>query len=87
VRNLHPVLFGVYDDVIYHHGAGFRRTLTRLDMIEVEEEARRQSADGDVPEELFARLTHEHQHRNIDLTMSVYREALADDDFWRRLFY
>ena len=26
-RNLHPILFGVYDDLIYHHGAGFRRTL------------------------------------------------------------
>jgi hypothetical protein len=87
VRNLHPVLFGVYDDLIYHHGAGFRRTLTRVDMIEVEEEARRQSPDGEVPEELLAGLTHEHQHRNIDLTMSVYREALADDEFWRRLFY
>lgn len=23
-RNPHPLLFGVYDDVVYHHGAGFR---------------------------------------------------------------
>lgn len=30
-RNLHPVLFGVYADLIYHHGAGFRQAVTRLD--------------------------------------------------------
>jgi hypothetical protein len=30
--NLDPVLFGVYGDTVYHHGAGFRglRHLTRL---------------------------------------------------------
>lgn len=86
-RNLHPVLFGVYEDLIYHHGAGFRRTLTRVDMIEVTEEARLRAGDGEVPDELFERLTNEHMRRNADLTMSVYREALADDEFWRRLFY
>jgi hypothetical protein len=27
----HPVLFGIYEDLIYHHGAGFRRPVTALD--------------------------------------------------------
>lgn len=27
--NLHPVFFGVYDDLIYHHGAGFRENECR----------------------------------------------------------
>src|SRR3990172_5649332 len=31
-RNLHPVFFAAYDRVIYHHGAGFRDVLTRLDL-------------------------------------------------------
>jgi hypothetical protein len=31
-RNLHPVWFGVYGDVIYHHGAGFRAPLSRVDL-------------------------------------------------------
>ena len=31
-RNPHPVLFGVYGDVIYHHGAGFRLPVTRGDL-------------------------------------------------------
>jgi hypothetical protein len=30
-KNLHPVFFAVYEGVIYHHGSGFRRTLTRFD--------------------------------------------------------
>ncbi|HLX70671.1 MAG TPA: hypothetical protein VKV04_13675 [Verrucomicrobiae bacterium] len=32
-RNPHPVLFGVYDALVYHHGAGFRGSVTRLDEI------------------------------------------------------
>lgn len=32
-RNLHPVWFGVYGDLIYHHGAGFREPFGRVDSI------------------------------------------------------
>jgi len=31
--DLHPVWFGIYDNVIYHHGAGFRRPLARIDVL------------------------------------------------------
>jgi hypothetical protein len=31
-RNLHPVLFGIYGGFLYHHGAGFRRPVTRHDI-------------------------------------------------------
>ena len=30
-RNLHPLFFGVYGDVLYHHGAGFRNPRSRTD--------------------------------------------------------
>ncbi|HMC38572.1 MAG TPA: hypothetical protein VKI19_02855 [Acidimicrobiales bacterium] len=30
-RNAHPILFGIYDGHIYHHGAGFRAPATRAD--------------------------------------------------------
>ncbi len=30
-HNLHPLLFGVYDNLIYHHGAAFRQPGTRVD--------------------------------------------------------
>ncbi len=33
-RNLHPVLFGVYDDLVYHHGSSFHRTTTQVDRFE-----------------------------------------------------
>lgn len=31
--NLHPLFFGIYDNVVYHHGAGFRRPYCRMDAI------------------------------------------------------
>jgi hypothetical protein len=32
-HNLHPLFFGVYGDVVYHHGAGFRKKgVSRIDM-------------------------------------------------------
>lgn len=30
-RNLHPLWFGVYGDIVYHHGASFRERVSRLD--------------------------------------------------------
>jgi hypothetical protein len=29
--NLHPLWFGVYGDIVYHHGAGFRAPMSRID--------------------------------------------------------
>src|SRR5262245_28928283 len=36
--DLHPVWFGIYDDLIYHHGAGFRRPLARIDVLHAKNE-------------------------------------------------
>ncbi len=33
--NLHPLWFGVYGDVVYHHGAGFRWAVGRVDLQQV----------------------------------------------------
>jgi hypothetical protein len=33
-RDLHPLFFAVYGDVVYHHGAGFRKPVVRLDLVE-----------------------------------------------------
>jgi hypothetical protein len=30
--DIHPLFFGVYDNVIYHHGAGFRDPISRTEM-------------------------------------------------------
>lgn len=29
--NIHPLWFGVYEDVVYHHGGGFRAAISRYD--------------------------------------------------------
>lgn len=31
--NPHPLWFGIYDDVVYHHGAGYRSPVSRIDWI------------------------------------------------------
>ncbi len=33
-HDLHPVWFAVYGDHVYHHGAGFRRRVSRVDVAE-----------------------------------------------------
>ncbi|WP_206814372.1 hypothetical protein [Chroococcus sp. FPU101] len=33
--NYHPVNLGVYEDLIYHHGSGFRSSLTRKDLVDM----------------------------------------------------
>jgi hypothetical protein len=46
-RDLHPVWFGVYADVAYHHGAGFRRDkVSRADLRALAEERRRGGSLG-----------------------------------------
>lgn len=30
-KDLHPLWFGIYDDLVYHHGAGFRAARSRID--------------------------------------------------------
>src|SRR4051812_29264385 len=45
-RDLHPIMFGVYGDLVYHHCAGFREPLTRLDSADI----RRRVAEIDPPD-------------------------------------
>lgn len=32
MKNLHPLWFGIYENLIYHHGAGFRVPISRIDL-------------------------------------------------------
>jgi hypothetical protein len=38
--NLHPLWFGIYEGLIYHHGAGFRDPLSRVDSERIAAKAR-----------------------------------------------
>ncbi len=52
-RNLHPLFFGVYDHVIYHHGAGFREAWSRRDQVDA---GTPQSLQGLLIPQVLARL-------------------------------
>ncbi len=75
-HNPHPVLFGVYGGVIYHHGAGFRWPFTRSDvkqLVSVES----------LPEGPAVRRAGE---RNRMLSESVFERIQCDEPGWKSEF-
>lgn len=73
-RNPHPLLFGIYGDVIYHHGAGFRTPSTRVDW---ELAASRETPGMDRWE--VGRTLVERNSRRSD---EVFREIEDDEPGW-----
>jgi len=49
---LHPVFFSVYERLVYHHGAGFRRKVSRADLVGQEPTATSRALIGAENEEL-----------------------------------
>jgi hypothetical protein len=49
-KNLHPVFFGIYGGVIYHHGAGFRKPYSRADKVGLQRMIRSKNLSKAVPE-------------------------------------
>jgi hypothetical protein len=86
-RDLHPIMFGVYGDLVYHHGAGFRESLTRLDSADI----RRRVAAIDPPaaerDAVRERLRQERAAANARLEAEVFERLRSDPQFWRELFY
>jgi hypothetical protein len=58
VRNDHPLLFGIYGGIVYHHGAGFRHPRTRYDQARMttSELERRQARLEKLSEEWYLRI-------------------------------
>jgi hypothetical protein len=79
-RNLHPVLFGIYGDLIYHHGGGFRPPKTRHDS----REATRNSAY--LPFEARQEMVRKRVEQTAELSDRVYREIVQNDSFAEDLF-
>jgi hypothetical protein len=75
VRDIHPLWFGVYEDIVYHHGAGFRLPISRVDSDP--------SADLVRPLQLLvrARIAYTSQFRSRRL----YRGLVGGDEFFRDL--
>lgn len=88
-RNVHPLWFGIYEDLVYHHGAGFRGPLSRLDW--------NSSNIHPLFFKLYGMMSHILPHRvskyfnpmktivkqNSLLSEKLYRSILVDDCFYR----
>ena len=66
--NLHPLFFGIYGGVVYHHGAGFRNSVSRLDLAQL----KLKRADR-----LWAKIFPKHKRRVLE---QAQREVAARND-------
>lgn len=77
-RDLHPLWFGIYEKVIYHHGAAFRKPMSRLDTALSE----RHPGPFGLRTKLELAVR---SRRNARLSRSLYRKLEVDPEFWREL--
>jgi hypothetical protein len=81
-RNLHPVLFAVYGDVVYHHGAAFRSARTSLDMWQTGNVAGRNLIAALRAKRKIARR----EVKNLELSEWLYSEIARDPSFVNHYF-
>ena len=90
--NLHPVFYGVYGGVVYHHGAGFREKHSRSDL-----GIRRARVPSWLPvlrdwerKRVFPRAVQERrdseegERQQALLSQEIYQSILHDENFYRR---
>jgi hypothetical protein len=87
-KNLHPILFGIYEGLVYHHGAGFRTSCSRAEL--AERKLLRIAARLGVPWRFQRRWSVRERrriaNRNKPLAEAVFERIRQDDDFFRALF-
>jgi hypothetical protein len=74
-RNLHPVWFAVYGGSIYHHGAGFRPSMSRRDAMDY----------AHLPPPLRNIAGVRRRLANERLSRRFYERVATDDRFWTEL--
>jgi hypothetical protein len=89
-KNLHPVWFGVYGDMVYHHGAGFRTDkLSRADLNQLSEASARLSparrAAARWADRLLAKSPIRALRRHTALQKAIRRNALLSEEFMGRI--
>ncbi len=75
VRDIHPLWFGVYGEILYHHGAGFRLPISRIDS----------DPSAGLPRPLQLLLRYRIARYNQFRSRRLYRRLLAGDEFFREL--
>jgi len=92
-KNLHPLLFGLYEDLVYHHGAAFRKPSTTIDRVRLTEaRAGRYRLKNWLPDAGFlSRLKamfvpmRNIVEKNRGLSQKIY-EMIKEDPFFYRYF-
>jgi hypothetical protein len=79
-HDLHPLWFGVYGGVVYHHGAGFRSMLCRLDHQLASRGLGDSKLDG-LRRKVRLQLRARDASRHSD---EVFEQLRHDPEFWRR---
>ncbi len=76
--DLHPLWFGVYGNIVYHHGAAFRKPMSRVDAA---------AAPSKRPLTLPARFVQLERvaRRSARISREMYEKVSRDEDFWRDL--
>lgn len=67
--NLHPLWFGIYEDLVYHHGAGYREPVSRFDLMIIENA--KEKDEDKIRED------------NRKLHETIFSRMLVDDDFYK----
>lgn len=91
-HNLHPLLFGIYGDLIYHHGAAFRSPGTRVDRNKIQNYdsrlSRFRTAKKYMPRwlarKLFLPLKPEVK-KNIKNSKRIYNLIIENPNFYKEL--
>jgi hypothetical protein len=83
LRDLHPVLFGCYGNLVYHHGAGFRRVVTRRDEFELQQ--RVEALPLPFSSKLYTDLLTARVKENERLSEQVFREIQRNENFAEEL--
>jgi hypothetical protein len=83
--NLHPLFFGIYGDLVYHHGAGFRAGGTRIDRsLSHVEPVKLPSARLSklVNDRRYERRLAARMRRNSRMSWRLFNRMQADDTSW-----
>jgi hypothetical protein len=83
--NLHPLFFGIYDDVIYHHGAGFRKGECRVDGANIQLKPRDKMLSKFIPgygRRMRRKANHRLVANNDELSEQVFRTIQEDPRFY-----
>ena len=85
-HNLHPLWFGVYGGIVYHHGAGFRPSkMSRHDKREVRARPPRLGRLGRWwARQRDRRPTAQRERENAQLSEHVFQQLTRDPEFFRQ---